>query len=215
MAFKDIIGDNKVYAMIAIIIIFIIILTVFFSSNQLNEAIIQDTTLGDQWIEDIKEREAGSRYFGLEKWVSYSYNNYDHKYPAYVTVTSIKTLFMMGEEELNEKTIETIKEASDLGIFINESTKTSGIRSLKNGHRTRYNVYFGNNTEGETVKIIGESWNCGISGTSIICIGVAQTTNNSEINNNYWAMIIRDRFATFGNKDYKNEDGLIFNVKCH
>ena len=215
MAFKDIIGDNKIYAIIAISIIILVILTVFFSSNQLKEAIIQDEILGIGWIEDIKEREAGSKFFGLEKWVSYSYNNYDYKFPAYVTVTSIKTLFMMGEEELNEKTIDTIKKASNYGIFINKSTKISGIRALRNGHKTAYNIFSGNNSEGEEIKIIGESWNCGISGTSVICIGVAQITNNSEMNYKYWKNIIRDKIGTFGIEEYKNEDGLIFNVKCH
>ena len=215
MAFKDIIGDNKIYAIIAILIIIIVILTVFFSSNQLNEAIIQDKILGYVWIEDIKEREGGSRHFGLEKWVSYSYRNNDLEYPAYVTVTSIKTLFMMGEEELDKKTIETIKQASVHGIFINESTKISGIRALNNGHKTRYTIFSGNNSQRESLKIIGESWNCGVSGTSVICIGVAQVTNNTFTNYNYWSRIIRDKTGTFGKDEYKKDDGLIYNVKCH
>jgi hypothetical protein len=215
VAFKNIISDNKIYAIIAVIIIVIIILTVFFSSNQLNEAIIKNQFLGDEWIEDIKDRDGGSRHFGLEKWISYTYKNNDLKYPAYITVTSIKTLFMMGEDELYEKTIETIKKASDYGVFINESSKNSGTRDIKNGHKTRYCIFYGNDSSGEIIKIIGESWNCGISGTSVICIGVAQITNSSVENYNYWKRIISDKTGTFGTDDYKNIDGLIFNVKCH
>lgn len=215
MAIKKGFNDSKIYAIIAIVIIILIVITVFFSSNQLNEAIIPEQILGIDWSEDISEREGGSNHFGLEKWITYTYRNNEFVYPAYVTLTSLKTLFMMSEDELNDKTLETIIKASDYGIFINESTKISGIRALKNGHKTRYTIYSGNNTSGEMIKIIGESWNCGISGTSVICIGVAQVTNNSEINENFWKRIIRDEIGTFGTDDYKNEDGLIYNVKCH
>lgn len=215
MAIKKGFSDSKIYAIIAIVIIVIIVITVFFSSNQLNEAIIQEQILGIEWSEDIGEREGGSNHFGLEKWITYTYRNNEFVYPAYVTLTSLKTLFMMSEDELNEKTLETIEKASDYGIFINESTKISGLRALKNGHKTRYTIYFGNNTSGEMIKIIGESWNCGISGTSVICIGVAQVTNNSEINEIFWERIISDKIGTFGSDDYKNEDGLIYNIKCH
>lgn len=215
MAIKKGFSDSKIYAIIAILIIIIIVITVFFSSNQLNEAIIQDQILGIDWSEDISESEGGSNHFGLEKWITYTYRNNEFVYPAYVTLTSLKTLFMMSEDELNDKTLETIIKASDYGIFINESSKISGVRALKNGHKTRYSIYSGNNTSGEMIKIIGESWNCGISGTSVICIGVAQVTNNSEINENFWKRIIRDKIGTFGTDDYENEDGLIYNIKCH
>jgi len=215
VAIKKGFSDSKIYAIIAIAIIIIIVITVFFSSNQLNEAIIQEQILGVDWSENISEREGGSNHFGLEKWITYTYRNNELKYPAYVTLTSLKTLFMMSEDELNDKTLETIVKASDYGIFINESSKISGIRILKNGHKTKYTIYSGNNTSGEMIKIIGESWNCGISGTSVICIGVAQVTNNSVINDNYWKRIIRDKIGTFGTDEFKNEDGLIYNIICH
>ncbi len=215
MAFKGVLGDNRIFAIIAIIIIVIILLTVLFSSNQLREAKIEGQILGDNWNEDISESQGGSNHFGLEKWVSYTYRNDDLKFPSYVTVTSIKTLFMMGEEELNEKTIDTINQATNYGIIINENSKETGIRALNNGHKTIYTIYDGNNTYGEQVKIIGESWNCAISGTSVICIGISQITNNSEYNDSFWARIIRDEIGTFGIDEFENEDGLIFNVKCH
>ena len=215
MAFKARHIDNKIYTIIAIIIIIIIILTIILSTNQLTEAKIKEEFLGDIWSEDISESQGGSRNLGLEKWVSYTYRNNEKKYPAYITVTSIKSLFMMSEDELKDKTVDTIRQAFDFGININESTKISGIRSLRNGHKTMYTIYDGNNTSGEKIKIIGESWNCGISGTSVICIGVAQITNNSNENNTYWARIIRDKVGTFGLNEYQKNDGLLFNVKCH
>lgn len=222
MAFKGGIRENKIYALIAILIIVIIILAVFFSSTHLIEAKIDDHILGDEWSEDIGERDGDSQLLGLEKWVSYTYKNNNINYPAYITVTSIKTLFMMSEDDLKAQTLDTIKQASERGIVIDEDSIEAGIRTLDNGHKTTYVIYDGNDTSkkpNEIIKIIGESWNCGTSGTSIICIGLAQLTdnytNNTELNMTYWANIIKDNEGTFGFGDYKGEDGLIFNVKCH
>ena len=210
--------DNKIYAVIAISIIIVLVLAIFFSTNQLTEAYIEDNILGDEWSEDISERNGSSQLCGLEKWVSYTYRNNDSKFPAYVSVTSIKTLFMMSEGELKDQTISTIQKASEQGIIIDEETKIAGERALNNGHKITYTIYDGNDTSKEPyekIKIIGESWNCGVHGTSIICIGFAQVTNNSEINTLHWARIIRDKEGTFGLGGFQGDDGLIFNVKCH
>jgi len=171
--------------------------------------------------EYIKDNSVESRdNFGLnkEKW----YKNNNINFPAYITVTSIKTIFMMSEDDLKVQTLDTIKEASNRGIVIDEASMYTGIRTLNNGHKTTYVIYDGNDTSkepNEIIKIIGESWNCGTSGTSIICIGLAQLTDNahnkSELNITYWAKIIKDNEGTFGLEEYKGEDGLIFNVKCH
>lgn len=218
MAFKGGSRDNKIYAVIAIFIIVVIVLAVLFSANELNEAKIEDFILGDVWSEDISERDNGSRLLGLEKWISYTYRNNDSIFPAYVTVTSIKTLFMMSEDELRDQTLDTIQKASEQGIVIDEDTKITGERTLDNEHKTMYIIYNGNDTSKEPyeeIKIIGETWNCGTSGTSIICIGFAQITNNSQTNTTHWAKIIRDKEGTFGLGDFQGTDGLLFNVKCH
>lgn len=221
MAFKGIKRDNLVYTIITILIIIIIIFAVLFSTNQLVSAYIEDSILGDVWSEDINERQGNSNLLGLEKWASFTYKNNNDTYPAYVTVTSMKTLFMMNENELLSKTIETINKASEAGVIIDENSENTGNRVLANGHKTFYIIYDGNDTSKnpqEKIKIIGETWNCGISGTSVICIGFAQITdnahNNSETNLTYWSKIIRDDVGTFG-VDYQKNDGLIFNVKCH
>ena len=99
----------------------------------------------------------------------------------------------------------------------------SGKRVIKNSkHETSYIIYDGikNSTNPpEKIKIIGEVWNCGTSGTSIICIGVAQITNyansNTEIDTSIWEKIIRDKEGTFGLDGYQGVDGLIYNVICH
>ncbi len=210
MVFKGGERENRIYIIIAFIIILVIILTVFFSTNTLNKAFIEDFILGDTWYEDIDARKEESQLFGLENWASFMYKNNNYSYPAYVTVISIKLLFMMNEDDLLETTEETLNKASEQGIIIDIDTKLSGEREIYNGHKSKYIIYNGSDTSKEPferVNIIGETWNCGNSGTSIICIGVAQITDNansnSKIDTIYWEKIVGF------------QDGLIFNVRCH
>jgi len=213
--------DNRIYLAVAIFIIVVIILTIFFSTNKLISAKIEDDILGSSWIEDIVERDFGSGFLRIEKWASFTYKNNNVTYPAYVTVTTFKTLFMMNEEDLKNKMEETIIDSSKQGVSVDLETKITGERTLNNGHKTLYSIYDGNYSSyqvNEKIKIIGETWNCAPSGTSIICIGYAQVTdmvhNNSEIDLTYWIKILKDKDGTFGS-DYKGLDGLLFNVKCH
>jgi hypothetical protein len=213
--------DNRLYLAIAIFIIIVIIFTIFLSTNQLISGKIEDDILGSLWIEDIGERDIGSGFLGLEKWSSFTYKNNNVTYPAYVTVTSFKTLLMINEVELKNKMEETIISSSKQGVSVDLETKITGERILSNGHKTLYSIYDGNysfNQVNEKIKIIGETWNCGASGTSIICIGYAQITdnihNNSKIDLTYWIKILKDIDGTFG-LDYKGVEGLLYNVKCH
>ena len=210
MAFKSSRKENRIYIVIAIIIIAVIIMTIFFSTNKLTKAFIEDNILDDSWYEDIDERREESQLWGLENWASFTYKNNDNLYPAYVTITSIKLIFMMNENDLLDRTEDTIKKTVEQGIYIDVETRITGEREIYEGHKTTFIIYDGNNTfkePYERIKIIGETWNCGNSGTSIICIGVAQISdnadNNFEFNTTYWEKII------------SNQDGLIFNVKCH
>lgn len=222
-------GISKIYIAIAVFIILLIIFTILFSGNQLTWSIIDDDSLVNGW-KDSGESINYDRLFGLEKQGSLKYildENVDDRYPAFITITSMKTLFMMNEEELLKKTIETINQASeDNNITIDINSSYSGSRVLLNGHKTRYIIYEGNkmyNNIIEEIRIIGETWNCGLSGISVICIGVAQITDNAHDNSDYnyahWIEIIGDNEGTFVNKynsyDFIYLDGLIFNVKCH
>lgn len=221
MAFSEERVNNRIYIVVAVFIIIVIILTIFLSSNQLFSAKIQNDILGNSWIEDIGERDGGSGFLGLEKWASFTYKNNNLTYSAYVTVTSFKTLFMMSEVELKNKMEETIKNSFAQSVSVDLDSKITGERTLSNGHKTLYSVYDGNHSYNETnekIKIIGETWNCGVSGTSIICFGYAQITDNahgnSDIDLTYWIKILKDSSGTFG-LDYKGSEGLLYNVKCH
>ena len=212
--------ENKIYIIIALVIVTTIVLAVIFSGRDLTPAYIPSDYLVDNWIEDLSERSSGSQLLGLEKWSSFTYE-LEGSIPAYVSVTTFKTLFMMNEEQLRDKTVETIQNSIEQGIIIDENTKLSGERVLKNGHSTMYIVYQGNDTSKnpvEEIKIIGEVWNCGISGTSVICIGFAQITDYAHQNpdiNTSWSKIIKDESGTFGNDSFQGDNGLIYNVLCH
>jgi hypothetical protein len=214
-------GETRIYALIAVFIIIVVIFAVVFSNNQLNTAYIQHDFLGVNWCEDIGERDSGSQLLGLEKFSSLTYR-IDGKYPAYLTIMTIKTLVMMSENELRDKTAESIEQTLEKGIVVDKATEVSGGRILKNEHNTMYVMYDGNDTSKnppEKIKIIGEVWSCGTSGISIICIGIAQITDNlhdnSEVNISHWEKIVRDNVGTFGIAGFHGEDGLIYNVICH
>lgn len=231
MAFKR--SDNRVYIGIAAFIIIVIIFAVFFSNIQITPAYIENVYLDDNWIEDDDERYNESKLLGLEQILGFTYRlneNINDYYPTYLTVTTLKTFFMMNEDELLDKTKETINNAmNEKNISLDYNSMIAGNRVLDNGHKTMYIVYegFDNSTDvSEKINIIGETWNCGTSGTSVICIGYAQITDNEHNNPNenltYWAKIVRDEEGTFrmfnrGNNElmFQGEDGLIFNVKCH
>jgi hypothetical protein len=221
VTFKGSIRENRAYIIIAIVVVIVIVLTVLFTTNNLFLSFIAKNNLGS-WSEDIGERAYSSQLLGFEQWGGYTYRNNNDYYPAYVTVTSLKTLFMLNENDLFKKTVETIsKEAINNKILIDLNTSITGIRTNNLGHKTKYIIYNGTDTNlepFEQIKIIGESWNCAPSGSSIVCIGYAQITNSSidpkEVNTIFWSKIISDPFGSI-NSIFIEENGLIFNVICH
>ena len=223
-------SSNKIYAAIAIFVIIIIIFTFLFGGNQIIEAYIESKYLeSNGWFDSGVRQEPNERLFGLEKQISFKYEveKDDDNHPAFLTVTTIKTLFMMSEEELLEKTVETINNAAEEeNIVLDNESEYTGWRVLSNGHKTHYITYNGTDISTNTTEdivIIGETWNCAMSGTSIICIGFAQLTDNASGNTNknytHLAEIVGDKEGTFVNRfnsfEFIKSDGLIFNVKCH
>ena len=130
--------ESRVYVIIAILVIVAIIVIVLFGTNTFTPAYIPDDILDDGWTENLLERESGSGLFGFERWSSVTYR-ITGKYPANLTVYTIKSLVMPSEEELEEKVVESIQKASAKGINIYNDTKVSGVRALGNKHKTRSN----------------------------------------------------------------------------
>jgi hypothetical protein len=206
-------AEKKKYIGISIILI---LLALVFSSGcvDLTCAYVKDSAVTDGWYENTALRNTGMQFLGLEKWCSSTYE-INGKYPASLTVTTLKTLVLTDEKEIQKKTRETIEETFLNSIQLNENT--SGERTLQNNHKTMYILYDGIDTKkDENVKIIGEVWNCGTSGASIICIGVAYVTNK-EIpdveNTDNWQKIVMDPSGTIDSAF--GEQGLIDNVHCH
>ena len=207
-------GEKKQIWMI-IVIIFILLIT-FSGCVSIKCGYVPDLLINDGWYENLSLRNTGSQFLGLEKWCNSVYE-INGKYPASLTVTTIKTLILPDEEEIQKKTIATIEETFQDSIQLNESTKFTGERTILKNHKTMYRVYEGRDTNNnKKIKIIGEIWNCDTSGTSTICIGVAYITNieNPTIENtDNWEKIVMDPSGTIGN--FTGEEGLIYNMFCH
>ena len=210
---KMIDGENKKQMWVSIFMI-LLLLVVFSGCVDLTRAYIPDSVIADGWYENIALRNTGSQFLGLEKWCSSTYE-INAKYPASLTVTTLKTLILTDEEELQRKITETIEETFQNSIHLNEST--IGERTVLKQHKTMYLIYDGMDfIKEKKVKIIGEVWNCGSSGTSIICIGIAYITNNENPdieNTDNWQKIVMDPSGTI--EDFIGEEGLIYNVFCH
>ena len=217
MFFKGEGKNNILYALVAISVVLIIFFTILLS-NQLTMAYIDDSVLIG-WTEDIQQRDGNDNLFNLDKWASFTYRNNDDSFPAYVTVTSIKTIFMLSEDDLLDRTIEAINNAKKDGIIIDEDSFFQGKRKINDGHESMFVSYTGNDTSkipNEQIRIIGETWNCVVSGSSVICIGFAQISDYShniqDTDLTYWGQIVGDKIGSLG---FQNESGLIYNVICH
>ena len=217
MIFKGEGRNNKVYAIVAIIVVIIVFLSVV-ATNKLTKAYISNNVLSF-WYEDIEDRVSINNLFGLEKFSGFTYRNNNNSYPAYVTVTSVKTIFLMSEKDLLDRTRQALNNAKEDGIIIDENSIVEGKRDIGTDHRSMYVIYNGNDTSkipNEKIKIIGETWNCVNSGTSIICIGFAQITDNlhddSEPDLKHWQKIVGDPIGSLG---FFSDSGLIYNVRCH
>lgn len=217
--------DNRLYTIISVLVVVLIFVVIIFSSSETKEAVVSDEVLDEGWYEDGEERFFDSRFFGLEKHISFTYRQDNYSFPSFLTVNTYKTVFMMNENDLFETTIDAIESSmQEKNVILDNQSVLEGDRVLENKHKTLYIVYNGTkiskNSE-EKIKVIGETWNCGDSGTSIIVIGYAQVTNNSVKNLSNWAKIVRDQSNTFGfyggNDEYifLGKDGLIFNIECH
>ena len=206
--------ENKKHIWMTIALM-LVLLVAFSGCVNISCSYIPDLVITDGWHENLALRNTGSQFLGLEKWCGSVYE-INGKYPASLTVTTIKTLILTDEEELQKKTIETIEETFQDSIQLNESTKLTGERTLLKKHKTMYMIYDGIDiNRNEKIKIIGEVWNCGTSGTSIICIGIAYITNNGSPteNTDNWQKIVMDPGGTIGS--FTGEEGLIYNVHCH
>lgn len=223
MTGEDKFRGSKLYIVIAVFVIVVVFLAIVLGpGSSFFIAYVSDDVLFDtEWVENPLKRVTSEQLFGLEKYASYTYE-INGVYPASLTVTTVKTLVMMSEDQIRDMVLESIRDAQNQSIIIDNETEITGWRVLENEHRTQYIIYDGVKTSitpFESVKIIGEVWNCGISGTSVICIGISQVTDNANdnpsINNTSWEKIVQDKEGTFGTGNYMGLDGLIYNVVCH
>lgn len=181
---------------------------------ELKTAYIPPEVLPNEWIEVTSLKNTGIEFLGLEKWSSVTYE-IQGEIDASLTVTTINTLVLTDEDELIDHVNATInsifKDRFSLTLEIEDS------RDLSTQHTSKYMIYTGENcsTNG-SVRIIGEVWNCGVTGVSVICLGFVFTSSNSSVLINRtipWSMIIGDPGGSIDG--HVNESGLIYSVRCH
>lgn len=216
--------DSKIilkFGIFSILIFIIILLFIFFNNCDTNIAYINPNYFYDEWFENLEYRTIDNRLFGLENWISIRYE-INSNYTTYLTITTIKTLVLLDENELSNNIEDIIDSMLDNGIILDKNSKIKGERFLRNGHKSIYYIFDGLNNKikpNEKVKIIVEIWNCGIECKTIISLGYSQITdnyhNNSNSNSVYWKKIVGDKVGTFGEDEYIRDDGLIYNIICH
>lgn len=205
--------EMKKYILLSIACLFFILILLS-GCVDLTCAYIKNSAITDGWYENTALRNTGTQFLGMEKWCSVTYE-INGKYPASLTVTTLKAIVLPDEKEIKKKTIKTIEETFSDTIQLKENS--SGERIIQNNHKTSYVIYDGFDiNKNESVKIIGEIWNCATSGTSVICIGLAYITNNEildveKLDN--WQKIIMDSKGKING--FIGNYGLIDNVCCH
>jgi len=101
---------------------------------------------------------------------------------------------------------------------LNETSQQQGHRLLTNGHTTTYLTYEGVYLQQNTssfFRVIGEVWNCGYSGTSVVCCGYAFTTGEDthQLSLEGWCCLVQDAQGTIDACSGTN--GLLDHVHCH
>ncbi|MBI4394126.1 MAG: hypothetical protein HY556_10090 [Euryarchaeota archaeon] len=149
-------------------------------------------------------------------------------YPASLSVTTLKGMLLPTEQDLREKVrAAVIAEAEARGIRIGVQ-ETGGERQLKSGHPAFFFEYNGTversgffTSSSAEAKIMGEVWNCQQSGTSVVSVALAQTTNVTTVggilrqtdeNPMNWRELVSDPAATIDG--FAGDLGLMWNVEC-
>ncbi|MFH1101710.1 MAG: hypothetical protein V1726_06720 [Methanobacteriota archaeon] len=204
------------YPTISLVCIFIVVCSGCLS---VTGAYVPDIVLTDGWYENTSLRNNVAQFLGLEHILSVTYE-VPGDYPGSLTVMTLKSLVLLDEDELKEKTQETIAATLKEDIELNWTARLSGERYLQNGHKSLFSVYDGVDTSltpSEEVSVIGEVWNCPVAGTSVICIGVAYRTHTttSGVNRDTvsWEKIVTDPMGSIDH--LVDTAGLIDNVLCH
>ena len=203
--------ELKIYPIICTLLIFNII---FLSGCvELKTAYIEPEKLSTGWIEVTALKNTVIESFGFEKWSSVTYE-YQDTLKGIITVSTINTLVLTDENDLLDYVNSTV-----FSIFKPKGQLLEiehGHRSLLTKHTSQYIIYqLENKSTTISGRIIGEVWNCGVAGTSIMCMGFVideNTTNEILANSIVWSQIVGDPNGSIEDNVY---DGLIYQIKCH
>ena len=203
--------DAILFPIICTLLIFHII--VLSGCVELKTAYIEPENLPTGWIEVTALKNTVIESFGLEKWSSVTYE-YQDTLQGIITISTINTLVLTDENDLLDYVNSTV-----FSIFKPQGQVLEieqGSRSLITEHTSQYIIYkLENTSRNSTGRLIGEVWNCGVAGTSIMCMGFIideNPTNHTIENSSLWSQIIGDPIGSIDDAVY---EGLIYQIKCH
>ncbi len=206
--------ENKKTLIPPFVILLLLFLTLLSGCIDPHCSSLPTTTLIGGWHENTALRNSGIQLFGLEKWCGSTYE-IGGRYPAILSVNTIRTIMLTSEEELTQQVHNTIINTFNTTMILQKNR--TGIRTNQQNHETQYIIYDAYDTiKQEQIKIIGEVWNCPISGTSILCIGIAYLTNHDISNETVltqWYRIIGDPQGAIDIQSVSL--GLLYQVRCH
>lgn len=175
---------------------------------------------------DAEPRAEGS--LGRSQTLVYEDRTSTEGYDGSLTVTTLRALLRPNEERVRETVQARIREeAEGKGLKV-EDEPVTGTRSLKNGETSSWFVYNGSvesatffQSRNARVKIFGEVFQCTQEKTTVITIGLAQTTDVRSIGNvplpsdadpTTWREIVADPRGSV--EGIRGSDGLAYNVAC-
>jgi hypothetical protein len=198
---------------------------------------VPDSLLGNGsgWAADAGHSDAQpqSQSLGLVQRQTLAYTD-DGKhgnggYPANLALTTLKLFPTPSRDQLRDIVQQQVKEQSQAqGIQLGNQA-LQGSRTLADGHTTLFFVFTGTVTgqgslftsSNATAKILGEVWNCGEAGTSVVAVGLAQVGSASSLggiplqnqeNPQNWRELAADPHGSIDNQ--QGGDGLVDNAVC-
>lgn len=144
----------------------------------------------NSWTYDESRRLSVSSYYGLFRMeiVGYEFAGYESPgppYPGGMIVASIKTIYILDEETIENEITRRLDDMSSKGLVIDKNSKVESEEKLNNSKTAKYIIwdaemktkgsgYMDAFVDGAKLKIKAEYWVCDEKGMVVVAVGYAQ-----------------------------------------
>jgi hypothetical protein len=193
----------------------------------LYQAYAPDSVLKNGWSENTNKRSTDER-FGFSRSTrvyEFSGSGTQGPYPAQFVVITAKTIGGGSREAILKALDQSLKDVlAKESIQADEGSRAEGQRTLGQGQSSVHFTYTATAKAGSSffqqdrkMRVLGEVFNDGRSSTTVMLIGLAQTTGGTILtgseNLTEWSRIVGDPNGSIGG--FKRADGLAYNVVSH